>query len=88
MLYGIDKFDDGVDDAKDGGNDGDIETCHTDFNIGWVGVVADVVQCNEDLEEDHAGGVDNFDDNFWFWAINLVEYKIDSERKMSDIQED
>ena len=34
LLNGIDKFDDGVDDAKDGGNDGDIETGHAYFNIG------------------------------------------------------
>ena len=64
LLDGIYEFDDGVDDAEDGGDDGDIETGHADSDVGLVGVVADVVHGYEELEDDHAGGVDYFYDDF------------------------
>ena len=64
LLNSINEFDYGIDYTKDSSDDSYVKACHAYLDIRLVGIVVDIVESNKDLEDDHTGSVDNFDDYF------------------------
>ena len=76
LSDGVYNFDDSIDDADYCSDDSDVEARHTYIDIGKISVIIDVVDNNKCLQYDHAGGVDQFNNDFRFWAVDFINYQI------------
>ena len=76
LSDGVYNFDDSIDDADYCSDDGDVEARYSYIDIGEISVIIDVVDNYKCLQYDHAGGVDQFNDYLWFWAVDFIHYQI------------
>ena len=85
---GIKYFDNGIDNPKNGSNDAEVEAGHADIDMSFIGILADVVGEYEYFYDDDAEGVDNFDEDFGFAAVDVFGNEVEGEGEVAGVEGD